>query len=193
MNKKIWLVRHGQSMSQFDSTVSGMNPNLSPIGEAQARRLKDRLARIQVEEVWLSPQTRAWRTYDLSEHRAPLIRIDKHLAESDWGIPDHYRNLQFEEPPGFAQPDPSDAHLLPVRERARVLVDRMVNMDCASCMLVGHWGIFFEILKTFVGASSDEIRFIARTENTGVSLLEIEEDGRRVLRFWNDTAHLTSI
>ena len=42
--KHIWLIRHGQSMSQIDATVSGPNSPLSPLGEQQARAVNENTA-----------------------------------------------------------------------------------------------------------------------------------------------------
>ena len=47
--KKIWLVRHAESMSQIDESVCPVNPVLSPRGEKQAKQLKARIGSIKSE------------------------------------------------------------------------------------------------------------------------------------------------
>ena len=53
--KRIWLIRHGQSMSQIDANVSGINPPLSPLGEEQARQLQTRVESMYPDIVFISP------------------------------------------------------------------------------------------------------------------------------------------
>jgi len=187
--KKIWLIRHAESMAQIDETVCGVNPELSPYGEEQARNLKSRISRIESDIVLLSPLTRAWRTYLLSEYKAGETVYDQRLIESNWDIPNYYDNVQFEALPCFARQDTSNVYSLSPRERASMLLDFITETGYSSYMLFGHWGIFMHIFKVFV-RSCDAVMVRTAMENTSISLLEIDDEGRRTVVFWNDYSHL---
>ena len=187
--KKIWLIRHAESMAQIDETVCGINPDLSPYGEEQARQLKSRISQIESDIVLLSPLTRAWRTYQLSEYKAREAAYDQRLIESNWDIPDYYDNMPFGALPGIAREDASNVHSLHPRERASMLLDFITESSYSSYLLFGHWGIFMHIFKVFV-RSCDAVMVRTAMENTSISLLEIDDEGRRTVVFWNDYSHL---
>ena len=190
--KRIWLVRHAESMAQIDNSVCGINPELSPHGEDQARHLKHRISQIEIDIVLLSPLTRAWRTYLLSECSSKEEAYDKRLVESDWGITNYYADSLFEGLPDIAKEDASNTHCAPARERVSELLDFVAETDYSSYMLFGHWGIFAELFKVFVGTLGDTRR-TADTDNTSISLLQIDDDGSRSVVFWNDSSHLNTL
>ncbi|MFT7695897.1 MAG: broad specificity phosphatase PhoE, partial [Candidatus Latescibacterota bacterium] len=94
--KRIQLIRHGQSMSQIDTNVSGINPPLSPLGEEQARQLQVRVKDLQPDLVLVSPLQRACRTFQLSGLRGKRIAFNKCLVESNWGRDSRYGDLSFD-------------------------------------------------------------------------------------------------
>jgi len=190
--KRIWLVRHAQSMSQIDKSVSGVNPDLSPYGEDQARHLKSRLSEIKADMVLISPLTRAWRTYMLSEYEGSEVRYDQRLMEDNYNVPEYYSGVDFEKLPDLGTKDTGKAHTLPARERAALLLGFIEASNHSSFLLFGHFGIFTYLFNAFVRSS--ESAFIkTASQNTCVSLLEIDEENRRSVVFWNDFAHLSTL
>lgn len=190
--KRIWLIRHGESMAQIDKSVSGVNPDLSPHGEDQARHLKARISQIESDIVLLSPLTRAWRTYLLSGYEASEVVYDQRLLESNWGKPNYYTNAMFEELPDIAKKDLSNNFSVSPQERASMLLDFVLETNHSSFLLFGHWGTFMHIFNAFV-QSSENSRIITAFENTSISLLEINDDGKRSVVFWNDSSHLNTL
>lgn len=187
--RQIWLVRHAESMAQIDETVDGVNPPLSARGESQACALHERIHDITVDQVLVSPLTRAWHTFALCDYQAAPACFDTRIIESDWGIPDYYAAELFDDLPSIAAPDIHHAFGLPAATRAASLLEDIENSEYSSYMLFGHWGIFMEIFRAFTRASLAE-PVIADMVNTAVSLFEIEDDGRRRVRYWNDHAHV---
>ena len=190
--KKLWLIRHAESMSQVDDSVDGVNPDLSPYGELQARHLKSRISQIESDIVLLSPLTRAWRTYLLSEYVSANAMYDKRLIESDWGIPGYYPDSLFQGLPDIARADTGRAHCQPPQERASLLLDFVAETGYSSYMFLGHWGIFRQIAALFVG-TADHTSISGETENTSISLLEIDNTSQRRVAFWNDSSHLHTL
>jgi broad specificity phosphatase PhoE len=190
--KTIWLVRHAESMSQIDDTYEGLNPDLSPKGERQARNLKPRIAQIKTDIVLLSPLTRAWSTYMLSEYKADKVMYDKRLIESDWEISGYYKSLTFNNLPDIAEKDITQNHLVPTFLRAKMLIDFIEKSDYSSYVLFGHWGVFLDLFNVFSGIPKSK-KIQAMTENTGISRLEISDSGARSIVFWNDSSHLANL
>lgn len=187
--KRIWLIRHGQSMSQIDPEVSGVNPPLSPLGERQARKLRSRVQDLSPEVVYVSPLIRACRTFELSGLRGERTAFNKCLVESNWGRPSPYGDLCFDDLADLADPDASDRHLLDVRQRVALLVDDILQDSAASFVLFGHWGVFSELFKCFFGLAGP-VEARALSENTAVSELNVTEEGVRQLAYWNDHGHV---
>ncbi len=179
-------------MAQIDSSVSRINPELSLHGKEQARNLKHRISQIEVDIVLLSPLIRAWNTYLLSGFSSNEVVYDKRLVESNWGIPDYYADSQFEGLPEIAREDNSNRHCDSVRERACALLDFVIETDYSSYMFFGHWGIFAELFKVFVGILEDSPLRV-ETDNTSISLLQIADDGTRSVILWNDSSHLNTL
>lgn len=187
--KNIWLVRHGESMSQIDENVDGVNPPLSPHGEIQARRLSERLKSIHADIVLVSPLIRAVNTFRLSKYTADIVRYDTRIIESDWGISSYYCAQNFENVPSIAESDGFTAYAQPVRERAESLLQYIYDSPYSEYLLFGHWGVFMEIFKVFTGIP-ETMPLITEMENTAVSHLYINDEGHRRVCMWNDYTHV---
>jgi broad specificity phosphatase PhoE len=191
--KQIWLVRHAQSKSQTGEDKDGRNPELSDLGRQQAQRLIAPLRKLDLDCILISPLKRAWQTYQFSQVHAPCIVFDSRVAESNWGIPDYYLGILPLATPNIAQPDRHHAWLKPAEERAAELVTDLLSQEKERILLFGHWGIFVFIFRAFAGIESDEKALQATMDNAGISLLEIDHETRRYLRFWNDRAHVADL
>ena len=190
--KHIWLIRHGQSMSQIDETVPGLNPPLSPLGEQQARALVPRVKDLHTDVVFVSPLIRACRTYQLSQIGGDRIAFNKCALECTWGHEDAYADVDFQSLADIAEIDVSDRHLLPARDRAELLIADIVAAHGESFVVFGHCCIFSQIFKTFFNTNSaGETRAVS--ENTAVSKLVITHDSVRLLEYWNDHNHVPSL
>jgi broad specificity phosphatase PhoE len=111
------------------------------------------------------------------------------LAESDWGIDGFYNDLDcsyLEDGEGIAA---QVGRHINARERAFSLIDSIIDSEHERHVLIGHWGIFNELFHAFVGlkTGSDTVTL---TENTAVSQLEINDEGKRLIHSWNDASHL---
>ena len=81
----IHLVRHGETAWSLSGQHTGRTDMpLTPVGEAAARGVADRLKGLSFSGVWSSPSQRAWRTCELAGFGAGAIRKDD-LQEWDYG------------------------------------------------------------------------------------------------------------
>ena len=190
--KQIWLIRHGQSMSQIDNTVSGLNPPLSPLGEEQARALAPRVKDLSPDLIFVSPLQRACHTYQLSQIRGKRIMFNKCAMESNWGREEVYAELDFTALAGIAELDQSDNHLRDTEVRAELLIEQIAASPDETIVIFAHWGIYSQLFKSFFDITGD-IETRAIHQNTAVSKLIITDEGIRQLEYWNDHAHVPGI
>ena len=191
--KKIWLVRHGQSKSQSAEDDDVVNPELSNLGRQQATRLAKPLHRLDLDLILISPLRRAWQTFQLSGIQSRRCEFDSRLIESDWGIMGWYKDILPISTPDLAEPDHHDAWLEPVEERTANLMNDLLKRPIANMLLFGHWGIFNHIFTEFVGIDHFRNNVRAPMDNTAISLLELEDNQQRIIRYWNDRAHVADI
>ena len=81
---RILLARHGETPWNAEGRYQGQEDiALSPVGEAQARALGERLRGLRIDRAVASPLARAMRTAELAlgEERAALLRTDDGLME----------------------------------------------------------------------------------------------------------------
>ena len=190
--KTITLIRHGESRSQADPEVDGLNPDLSHKGEQQATALRARVKDLAPDVVIVSPLIRAFRTFKLSGLQSSVVNFDPKLVESDWGNVDRYRDVEFGYLDDSGTLNCEGWHLRPVKERVRSLLDSIEASGLRSFVLFGHWGVFSEFLGCFLETGVEPAR-MALMENTALSSLEIGEDGKRRLLQWNESYHLRSL
>lgn len=76
--KTLFLIRHGENIWNREHRLGGWTDvPLTPLGRAQARGLRPRLAELAVDGVWSSDLVRAWKTAELAgfaPERVPDLR-----------------------------------------------------------------------------------------------------------------------
>ncbi len=191
--KRIWLVRHGQSQSQSAEDDDVVDPELSKLGRQQATRLVRPLQDLDLDLILISPLRRAWQTYQLSGIQNSRCEFDSRLIESDWGITGWYKDIVPVATPELAEPDDHNAWLEPVEKRTANLMADLLKKPDANMLLFGHWGIFNHIFAEFVGIDRTQNNVRAPMDNTAISLLELDDNEQRIIRYWNDRAHVADI
>lgn len=87
---RVLLARHGETAWNAEGRYQGQeNVALSPVGEAQARALGERLRGVRVDRAVASPLCRALRTAELAlgEERAAMLATDDgfmEIAHGEW-------------------------------------------------------------------------------------------------------------
>ena len=191
--KKIWLVRHAESTCQSGETDDSVNPELSDRGKQQARHLSFYFTDTKFDLALISPLARAWQTFDLSGIQTRLCEFDSRLIESDWGNEEKYRASLPISTPKIAEPDRHEAWLRSDNDRITGLMEDLLEWDVEKILCIGHWGSLHQLLLSFIGATTLEHYFRATLDNASVSLLEIDDQGLRCLRYWNDRSHVRDL
>jgi len=191
--RRIWFVRHGESKAQTGEDEDPRNPELSARGMEQARRLSVALDGIAFDRILVSPLTRACQTYELSGVDRSVAEFDSRVMESEWGDPEFYASVLPLQPPAIAAPDRHHAYDRPVEQRATEVMDDVVGSDSESCLIVGHWGICGRLFMAFTGADTHNWTVLPSMDNAAVSLMEVDDAGRRWVRYWNDRSHVADL
>jgi broad specificity phosphatase PhoE len=186
--KEIWLIRHGESLAQSGEIDDHVDSELSEHGRQQAMRLQTALSSVAFDRILISPLRRAVQTYEICRVAAPLCQFDSRIIEIDWN-PTFYESVAPVTTPETAEPDEQDAWFIPVDTRVAAMIRELLEGPHERVMLFGHYGVFCRFFIHFCGLPP-ESTFRVNTDNTGISVLGIDDDGSRGIRVWNDASHL---
>jgi probable phosphoglycerate mutase len=202
---EVLLVRHGASQDAipdepFEMVEGHADPALSPIGEQQARAVGARLANDPPDTLFITSLRRTGQTaqplMDATDLRPTVIPELSEVRLGEWeGGALRVKTAQgdplvrriFEEQRWDVIPgaEPAEAFA----ERVRTGLDRVVELTGPGrvAAAVVHGGVIGELARQATGAP--RLAFV-HAENTSISRLVVFGDGRRLLRSFNDTAHL---
>jgi probable phosphoglycerate mutase len=202
---RILLARHGETPWNAEGRYQGqIDIPLSPVGEAQARALGQRLGGVPITRAVASPLARARRTAELAlgEERVPLLTLDpdmQEIAHGEWegllaaeiGEKDPARLRAWREEP--------DTVLMPGGESLRQVLDRSWRGlaratedlgDDDTLLLVAHDAVNRVLLCRILGLPISKL-WTFRQAPTTLNLLEGPDvENLEVVRL-NDCAHHT--
>lgn len=196
--KRLLLVRHGESeanvIHSLDCAVPG--PPLSPLGHEQAQALLDRLAGLDIRQIYASTMERAAQTVTPLAQRLglPIIRRDG-LREFDVGDL-HPRNdvkahLALDElmiswlinrDKNAARPDGESAAEVVARFRS-VLVDVVESYDDGVAVVAAHGGALRLVGPVLFDEVSSRFTYENHVPNTGIIDVEVTPE-RWICRSW---------
>ena len=205
------IIRHGESVNNLeDKSRHTLDPNLTPLGLAQAKALGERCAAVHLDYLVASPLPRSLRTANeiaVRKHNMP-VHVLHELVE----IGTDYRTLTHAQAlavcpsvlPYDAKDqagDYGDNYELEIRDpyysmgRAYRVISRVRQSfgEDAVVALVGH-GAFNQRLIAAALRTAFPPHFIFGQSNTGVSVVNWRPDGEgnvvTRLVMMNDTSHL---
>lgn len=208
-NKKIYLLRHGESSDRPDESgmyVQTPDSYLTKAGIIQAEKVALEFDKISFDKFYSSHYKRAMQTADeikktinldykildyIYERIYPskLVGAIKGTPEFDFAIDEFYsafiRGEKYEDAESFAE----------IKQRALNLLKFLEKTDDRNILVVSH-GMFLRVVAAAVVLGEDmsmenTLHFMRnmRAKNTGVSVIEIK-DGKWLLNTWNDYTHL---
>jgi len=118
------------------------------------------------------------------------------VIESNWGNQDYYKKLLPVVTPDIAEPDRHNAWLRDVKERCEEVLSEL--LDCAeeNILLFSHWGLFsafFLVFTQWTDIYNKKGRLVASMDNAAISLFEVDDNGNRIIRYWNDRSHVMDL
>jgi probable phosphoglycerate mutase len=190
----LYLARHGQTAWTISGQYTGLTDlPLTEEGEEMARRLGERLKKINVGKAYTSPLRRAFRTCELSGFAA-VAEVDRDLVEWDYGQYEGRRTVEIlaERPDWvlFRDGCPGGESPSQVAARADRVVQRVraINAD----VLLFTSGHFIRVLTArWLGLepSINSRYFMLSTASLSAVGYEHERT-RPVIRLWNETDFL---
>lgn len=151
MITELTMIRHAQSKAQTGEQ-SWLDPELSDLGDRQARHVAAFFSDKQYDLAIVSPLRRARTTFELARIRARTIRFDSRLVEATLGRgPGYdYREILPYTTPEYGESDSADMWNAPAGVRVASLLSELRGTD-GRVILVGHCGIFHVIRAYLCG------------------------------------------
>jgi probable phosphoglycerate mutase len=190
---RVFLARHGQTAWSLSGQHTGRTDlPLTPTGEANARRLGQRLAEQNFARVLCSPLLRARRTCELAGY-GPVAQPDARLVEWDYGAYEGRTSTeihaQWPDWRLFRDGCPEGETAAQVAARADSLIATLRAQP--GDVLLFSSGHFLRMLAArWLGLPPAEgARFALDTASLGTLGFEHGPD-QPVVRLWNDTRHV---
>ena len=199
---RFYLIRHGETDWNKGGRYQGWtNIELNDVGKEQARLLGKRFKYIPVDAVYVSPLTRARQTAAPLAEAAELTPVvDEHFKEINFGEWEGHTSAELSEKYGkaytdffddpFSHPMPGEGSFQHVMKRAvagfNELEERHRGQNVA---IVSHGGLLRVMLVGLLNMTNEFYRKTWMT-NTSITVLDVMEDGRKLLMTMNDKAHL---
>jgi broad specificity phosphatase PhoE len=187
---QVYLIRHGETAWSLTGQHTGRSDlALTEHGEAEARELAPRLARIRFENVLVSPRWRARRTCELSG-LADGSEIEPDLAEWDYG--DYEGQISAEirktHPDWSVWRDGCPGGELPtdVTVRTERLIARLITMQ-GNVALFSHGQFGASLATRWIGLPIiNGQHFVLHTASLSILGQEPGQPNVRVITLWND-------
>ena len=207
MSKKIYFVRHGESLSIAAKKNQDAEVSLSPKGIEQATAVAGRFSTIRVKAIYSSPYKRALQTAEIISQAIHIpVVINDLLKEGK--RPSFFENKSFDDPEVVSarnlihehSNDPAWHHsdeenLFDLRDRMISLRTFLEHTPEQRFVVVCHAGVMrmLSLVLVFDKLTTPDL-FMAsyhhtKISQTGLTVFEFGEHGWRLLT-WNDYAHL---
>lgn len=205
--KRVYFVRHGQSTSNVDEIVQGLDDPLTPEGERQALRLAERIKNLTVGALISSDALRAKETAKAISEAVDMpvayselfreIRRPASLVGMSRNDPEYQAFLKLEEEhfgeEGWRFEDGENYEDICARGEAALTYLETHESD--DIVVVSH-GYFLRFLVTMILLEKEMMlpvwqhtRKVMHEENTGITLCVLDSDRMWHLLTWNDHAH----
>jgi probable phosphoglycerate mutase len=202
---EVLLVRHGASAAAvpdqpFDLLDGHADPPLAPEGVEQARAVAERLAREEIDGLFVTPLQRTAQT---AAPLAELTGLDpvvvpelREVMLGDWEggelriraanhDPLFFKMLQEERWDAIPNAEPMEQFGARVARGLATIV-AAVGRD-ARAVAVAHGGVIGELCRQ---ATRSRAFAFTHSDNCSISRLVVMDGGHQLLRSFNDTSHL---
>jgi len=204
--KRVYFVRHGETISNVESIAQGLDDPLTPEGERQILRIAERATKIDFDALISSDALRTRKTAEaiaevkgMEIELSPLFREAKRptsVVGKSWSTPEYKELVELERAhwgePGWRYEDGENYEDLTSRARDAIAYIEAHEKDTLMVVTHGKFLKFMIAYLAFKEAVTPEtmqrLDMLLRTTNTGVTHCYQDEQGWRMLT-WNDHAH----
>lgn len=205
--KKIYFVRHGQSLGNVQRIFQGQETELTDEGHRQGEAVAKRIAQLDCDALISSPFVRAQQTAGYISKETTLqletceyfhemlqpLHIRGISKESDEGI-EYYRKFYeyYTQDEVFAE---GYENFDLIVERIKKCIKFIKSHEGEKIIVVSH-GTFINLLSAFLLLQESEekssnvsvSKSLSRMANTGITEFELNDDMWELVT-WNDKAH----
>lgn len=206
--KHIYLVRHGEGVDNIDNLRRGPDSQLTPKGIEQATITAQRFANERVDRVYSSTYKRAQDTAriiadskGLEVHELPMVH-ERVLPERVIGQDRHdprikeiVLNIEKGWVEGREYSDQTESYT-DMLKRSSDFYETLKEMSEEYILIVSHaFFLKFFITHMLIGEALSaygalSAAYSIHMSNTGITHITIDDDGKFMLKQWNDDAHL---
>lgn len=193
---RVCLVRHGETAWSLTGQHTGRKDlPLTAQGEADARRIGERLAGTRFARVFTSPLARARRTCELAGFAAGAV-VDSDLLEWAYGAYEGRTPAEIhQERPGweiFADGCPDGESVTQVATRAERVITRLRTIG-GDTLVFSSGHILRVLAARWLGLDGTVGRYLM-LDTLGVSVLGYQRSlTEPVIHLWNDRRHLHGV
>ena len=200
---KIYIIRHGETNWNIESRWQGQKDiPLNKTGEIQAKLLGKRLKNVDINKIYSSPLSRAYKTAEIIASNVGIEIITREgLAELNFGkweglttysIKKDYKEL-FEkwdkDPDADLKNEVGIESRAALRNRAILEFEQLCQLESQDFAIITHGAWIRTFICNTLGISSDR-RLAFNISNTSISTLKYsKKTGLKVINL-NDTSHL---
>lgn len=200
---RIYIVRHCEAEGNIKRYFQGHTNGLpSEKGYVQLERLAERFADVHIDVIYSSPLTRAYETAQaINRGRGLEIQTDERLIEINGGkwegvmwesFPELFpeeTELWERDPANFVAPDGES--MREVYERMSQAISDIAYRHPDSVVAVASHGCAIRCLLCWLnGKPLEQLSTIHWCDNTAVTAVDFDYDGRCRIVFENDASHL---
>lgn len=203
MKTTMYLVRHCEARGNIDRVFQGhYDADISDKGRLQLDKLAERFRGIHLDAVYSSPLKRAIKTAEaVNRHLGLPIALDARLEEINGG---HWEGVHWDElpvrfpleyddwlkRPWLFKPAEGEAMTAVFDRMKRVLTEIAAANKGKMVAVASHGCAIRNALCWLKGYPLERINQVDWCDNTGVSLLEFDEQLRPSILYENDSSHL---
>ncbi len=191
---KLYLVRHGETVGNVEGRIQGQTDGeLTDEGRMQAQRVAERLRHEDFDCIYSSDLARARNTAEAIHHyhgRTPL-RFTEALRERAFGSCEGKlcEEMGFDKHGKWNLPPDAEPNEQMIRRITTFLYAVFKKHSQDSVLFVSHGGIIMRLIEFLEKLDGKDIGFIS-LQNTAITILEFDEDGKHNLRLLNCVEHL---
>lgn len=201
---RIYLVRHCEARGNADRVFQGStDADISERGVRQLEKLSERFRSVKLDAIYSSPLRRALCTADaINRYHGLSITIEPEIREINGG---HWEGRKWSDFPILFPDEARDWNLAPYRfapeggEPMTSVYDRMKKAVCEIARreknrriaVVSHGCAIRNFLCFAHGYPIERLNDIDWSDNTGVSVIEFDENLHPKVILENDVSHFT--
>lgn len=205
--KRVYVVRHGQTVGNKDNTFQFPDTELSEAGHRGAAALAKRCATLPIEVIYASPMMRAKQT---AQYVADELNLPVQILQSagERSMPFALRGVKKDSPEGVLFLDSYDnlyrqtqdlpegfENVYMVLERIKQVTQEIETSTASEILLVSHAAFLHQFIGYLLLDKQEDVNLnitvansITDLSNVGITEFRVAE-GRWKLHMLNDKAH----